>query len=75
MARLLLFLAFLQLALCAVLQLGPNGEDGLGPDEGYMQMALHHAQIKSPSRKRQSGSPVYTEDLSSAYCVNGEYIY
>jgi hypothetical protein len=75
MVKILIFLVFLQLALCAVLQSGPNGEDGIGPSEGYMQMALHHAQMKSPSIKRQSGSPVYTEDLSSAYFVNGDYIY
>jgi hypothetical protein len=71
MAKILILLALLQLALCALLQSGPNGEDGLSPNDGYMQMALHHNEIKSFSRKRQSGSPVYTEGLSSSYLVNG----
>ncbi|KAH5224415.1 hypothetical protein HBI46_140180 [Parastagonospora nodorum] len=70
MANILVLLAFLELALCALLKSGPNGEDGLSPNDDYMQMALHHNEIKSFSRKRQSGSPVYTEGLSSSYFVN-----
>ncbi|KAH5074748.1 hypothetical protein HBI65_047070 [Parastagonospora nodorum] len=70
MATILVLLAFLELALCALLKSGPNGEDGLSPNDDYMQMALHHNEIESFSRKRQSGSPVYTEGLSSSYFVN-----
>ncbi|KAH4376859.1 hypothetical protein HBI25_034890 [Parastagonospora nodorum] len=70
MATILVLLAFLELALCALLKSGPNGEDGLSPNDDYMQMALHHNEIKSFSRKRQSGSPVYTKGLSSSYFVN-----
>ncbi|KAH4106762.1 hypothetical protein JI435_305410 [Parastagonospora nodorum SN15] len=70
MANILVLLAFLELALCALLKSGPNGEDGLSPNDDYMQMALHHNEIKSFSRKRQSGSPVYTKGLSSSYFVN-----